>query len=73
MKQGVKDHRVLLCFSLNNDDAFLERLLLFGHSVMSDFLQCRGLWPASLLSLWDSPGKNTGVDGHLLLQGIFLA
>ena len=25
-----------------------------------------------LLCLWDSPGKNTGVDRHFLLQGIFL-
>ena len=25
-----------------------------------------------LLCPWDSPDKNTGVDGHVLLQGIFL-
>ena len=25
-----------------------------------------------LLCPWDSPGKNTGVDSHSLLQGIFL-
>ena len=31
----------------------------------------RGLWPARLLCPWDSPGKNTGVGCHLLLQGIF--
>ena len=30
------------------------------------------LQPASLFCLWDSPGKNTGVDCHFLLQGIFL-
>ena len=28
-------------------------------------------WPASLLCPWDSSGKNTGVDCHFLLQGIF--
>ena len=28
--------------------------------------------PARLLCPWDSPGKNTGVDCHALLQGIFL-
>ena len=28
--------------------------------------------PARLLSPWDSPGKDTGVGGHVLLQGIFL-
>ena len=30
-----------------------------------------GLWPARLLCPWDSPGKNTGVGCHALLQGIF--
>ena len=34
--------------------------------VMSDSLQPYGLCP------WDSPGKNTGVSYHSLLQGIFL-
>ena len=29
------------------------------------------LEPASLLSLWHSPGRNNGVDCHALLQGIF--
>ena len=24
-----------------------------------------------LLCPWDSPGKNTGVDGHVFLQGLF--
>ena len=28
--------------------------------------------PARLLCPWDSPGKNTGVGCHVLLQGIFL-
>ena len=31
-----------------------------------------GLQPTRLLCLWDSPGKNTGVGCHFLLQGIFL-
>ena len=30
-----------------------------------------GLQPARLLCPWDSPGKNTGVGCHFLLQGIF--
>ena len=30
-----------------------------------------GLYPASLLCPWDSPGNNTGVGCHFLLQGIF--
>ena len=37
-----------------------------SHSVMSDSLQ-----PARLLCPWDSPGKDTGVGCHALLQGIF--
>ena len=39
-------------------------------SVVSDSLQPRGLWPARLLSPWDSPGKNPGVGCHFLLQCI---
>ena len=30
-----------------------------------------GLYPARLLCPWNSPGKNTGVSCHSLLQGIF--
>ena len=33
---------------------------------MSDSLQLHGLY-----SPWNSPGKNTGVGSHSLLQGIF--
>ena len=29
------------------------------------------LWTARFLCLWDSPGKNTGMGCHFLLQGIF--
>ena len=28
-------------------------------------------WPSRLLCPWDFPGKNTAVDCHFLLQGIF--
>ena len=31
-----------------------------------------GWQPARLLCSWDSPGKNTGMECHFLLQGIFL-
>ena len=41
-------------------------------SVVSDSSQPCGLHPARLLCPWDSPGKNTGVGCHSLLQGIFL-
>ena len=40
-------------------------------SVVSDSLRPHGLQPARLLCPWDSPGKNTGVGSHSLLQGIF--
>ena len=41
-------------------------------SVVSDCLRPHGLQPARLLCPWDSPGMNTGVGCHGLLQGIFL-
>ena len=38
---------------------------------MSDFSWPHGLQPSRLLCPWSSPGKNTGVGCHFLLQGIF--
>ena len=46
---------------------------LVSCSVISDCLQPHGLQPVRLLSPWDFLGKNTGVDCHFLLQGIFLS
>ena len=40
-------------------------------SVTSISQQPHGLQPARLLHPWDSPGKNTGVGCHFLLQAIF--
>ena len=40
-------------------------------SVVPDSLQPHGLQPARFLCSWNSPGKNTGVGGHFLLQRIF--
>ena len=39
-------------------------------SVLSDSSRSHGLQPARLLCPWNSPGKNTGVGCHSLLQGI---
>ena len=50
---------------------FTSLCAVLNHSVMSDSLQPHGLWPVRLFSLWDSPGKNSGVGCHALLQGIF--
>ena len=41
-------------------------------SVVSSSLRSYGLQTAGLLCPWGSPGKNTRVDCHALLQGIFL-
>ena len=41
-------------------------------SVLSNSLRPHELWPARLLCPWDSSGKNSGVNFHALLQGIFL-
>ena len=40
-------------------------------SVVFDSLRPHGLQPASLLCSWNSPGENTGVASHSLLQEIF--
>ena len=37
-------------------------------SVMSDSVRPHGLQPTRLLRPWDTPGKNTGVGCHFLLQ-----
>ena len=43
-----------------------------SHSVMSNCLCPRGLWPTSLLCPWASPGKNTGVGCHSLLHWVWV-
>jgi len=45
---------------------FYEKSESESHSVVSDSLQPHGLY-----SPWNSPGQNTGVGSHSLLQGIF--
>ena len=40
-------------------------------SVVSNSLGTHGLWPTRFLCPWDSPGKNSGLGRHSLLQGIF--
>ena len=47
------------------------KLLVHSRSVVSDSLWPLGPWPASLSVQGDSPGKNTGVGCHALLQGTF--
>ena len=55
---------------------FVCAVLCLVTSAVSDSLQPHGLlcpWLLCLrlLCLWDSPGKNTGVGCHFLLQGTF--
>ena len=40
-------------------------------SIVSNSVRPYGLWPTRLLCPRNSPGKNTGVGCHALLQGIF--
>ena len=42
-----------------------------SHSFVSNSLQPHGLYSTRLLCPWASPGENTGVGCHSLLQGIF--
>ena len=50
-------------------DFFLSSLL-FSPSVLSASFPTT--WSTSVFCSWDSPGKNSGVGSHLILQGIFL-
>ena len=43
-----------------------------SESVSCSVSVTHGLEPARFLCPWDSPGKNTGLGCHSLLQGIFL-
>ena len=71
-------HCIVIIFAFPNpavcdlNMCYLDCLLCFSlawtttYSVVSDSLQPHGLY-----SLWNSPGQNTGVGSHSLLQEIF--
>ena len=48
-----------------------EKVRSVSCTIVSDSLQSHGLQPTRVLCPWDSPGKNSGVGCHVLLQGIF--
>ena len=50
---------------------FKNLLLLLSCSVASDSMQPHRRQPTRLLCPWDSPGKNTGVGCHFLLQCMY--
>ena len=51
----------------------IDGACMLSCSVVSNSLQPHGLEPTRPLCPWDSPGKNTGVGCHFLLQCIFPA
>ena len=53
------------------NDGIVSVCLCVSSSVMSNSLQPHGLWLTSLFCAWNSPGKNTTVRFHSLLQEIF--
>ena len=75
-KQAMPIHRSVLQTSLLLPDLSLEssvgrpwnKHVLVVQSYLT--LQPHGMWPTRLLCPWDSPGKNTEVGCHSLLQGI---
>ena len=59
---------------ITHEPTFLKDIIecvCVSRSVVSNALPPNGLQPSRLPCPWDSPGKNTGVDCHPLLQGIF--
>ena len=65
-------HVELSVFSIWAILSTLDCACMFSCSVISRFFATHGLQPARLLSPRDSPGKNTRVACHALLQGVFL-
>ena len=65
--QNVSD-KGLACKRIKNSYNSLMRVWL----LVSDSVRPHKLQPARLLCPWDSPGKNTEVGCHFLLQEIFL-
>ena len=62
---------VVLYSTSDNSDSFKSFSLSLVAKSYLTLLQPHGLYLASLLCPWDSPGNNTGVGWHFLLQGIF--
>ena len=58
-------YRVIVTIFLNS---IYTRCCCQVASVVSDSVRPYGLQPTRLLRPWDSPGKNTGVGCHFLLQ-----
>ena len=66
---------ILKIFKLGFNSMWNENFQMYknkvSRSVVSDSLWPHGLDPTRLLCPWNSPGKNSGVSCHFLLQGTF--
>ena len=58
--------------TIKNKTRTIYLVCVLSHSVVSDSLWPHGLQSTGHLCSRDFPGKNTGVDCHFLVQGIFL-
>ena len=67
----VTSTELYLSHLMNQQRLIDQQRTLCSCSVASDSLWPYELQPARLLRSWDSPGKNSGVGCHVLLQGIF--
>ena len=59
-------------YSFPKDSVLTVYLQCVSRSVLSDSLRPHGLHSSRFLCPWNSPGKNSGMGFHSLLQGIFL-
>ena len=66
-KKGGREGKLLE----SQGDANSVLVAVLSCSVMSSSLLPHGLQPSRFLCPWTSPGKNTEVDSHSLLQWIF--
>ena len=62
----------LWCSMGSHTAQLFSSLVVFSRSVVSDSVRPHRLYLTRLLCPQDSPGKNTGMGCHALLQGIFL-
>ena len=60
-----------LLYSIRNSVLCGDIVVVVNCSIVSDSLQLYGLELTRFFCPWASPGKNTGVDCHFLLQRIF--
>ena len=70
IRNSQKKEKTQMSIKRSMDKQIVVHPYVLSHSVMSNALQLQRLQPTRLLCPWESPGKNTGVCCHALLQGI---